>query len=146
MRFKKFYETYQVDEKLITFANKAYPKSGNLLILAGGAGSGKGFILKNLVGLEGKVFNVDDLKSTALKAPKLIKRVEKEFGTDISKLNLTKGDDVAKLHELIGSELNLPKKAQQVFFRSMFFSGAREKPNILSDRDWETSSPFVRLV
>ena len=49
MRFKKFYETQQVDEKLITFANKAYPKSGNLLILAGGAGSGKGFILKELI-------------------------------------------------------------------------------------------------
>ncbi len=133
MRFKKFYETQQVDEKLITFANKAYPKSGNLLILAGGAGSGKGFILKELIGLEGKVFDVDDLKSKALKAPKLNKKVQDEFGVDLSKINLLKGDDVAKLHDIIGKELNLSNKAQHAFFRSMFYSGAKEKPNVIFD-------------
>ena len=114
MRFKKFYETQQVDEKLITFANKAYPRSGNLLILAGGAGSGKGFILKELIGLEGKVFDVDDLKSKALKAPKLNKKVQDEFGVDLSKMNLLKGDDVAKLHDIIGKELNLSNKASSL--------------------------------
>jgi len=29
-------------EKLITFGGKAYPKFGNVVILAGGGGSGKG--------------------------------------------------------------------------------------------------------
>ena len=37
-------------EKLITFANKAYPKFGNVIIMAGGAGSGKGFVKDKLVG------------------------------------------------------------------------------------------------
>ena len=31
-------------EKLITFGGKAYPKFGNVVIMAGGAGSGKGFV------------------------------------------------------------------------------------------------------
>ena len=149
MRFKKFYETQQVDEKLITFANKAYPRSGNLLILAGGAGSGKGCVLKELIGLEGKVFDVDDLKSKALKAPKLNKKVQDEFGVDLSKINLLKGDDVSKLHDIIGRELNLPSKAQQVFFKSMFYSGAKEKPNVIFDvtlKDLQKLDNITRLA
>ena len=34
----------QLQEALITFGGKPYPKFGNIVILAGGAGSGKGFI------------------------------------------------------------------------------------------------------
>jgi len=123
----------QLDEKLITFAKKAYPKSGNLLILAGGAGSGKGFILNNLVGLEGKVFNVDDLKSLAIKTPKIISRVKKEFDVDISKLQLTKGEDVAKLHDIIGTEMNLANKQQIRFFANALFQRADLKPNVIFD-------------
>ena len=149
MRFKKFYETNQVDEKLITFANKAYPRSGNLLILAGGAGSGKGFVLKELIGLEGKVFDVDDLKSKALRAPKLNKKVQDEFGVDLSKIDLLKGDDVAKLHDIIGKELNLPNKAQQAFFKSMFYSGDKDKPNVIFDvtlKDLQKLDNITRLA
>ena len=123
----------QLDEKLITFAKKAYPKSGNLLILAGGAGSGKGFILNNLVGLEGKVFNVDDLKSLAIKTPKIISRVKKEFDVDISKLKLTKGEDVAKLHDIIGTEMNLANKQQIRFFANALFQRDDLKPNVIFD-------------
>jgi hypothetical protein len=123
----------QLDEKLITFAKKAYPKTGNLLILAGGAGSGKGFILDNLIGLEGKVFNVDDLKSLAIKTPKIISRVKKEFDVDISKLQLTKGEDVAKLHDIIGTEMNLANKQQIRFFANALFQRADLKPNVIFD-------------
>lgn len=56
-------------EKLITFGGEAYPKFGNIVLMAGGAGSGKGFVLSNLVGLEGKVFDVDELKTLASKTP-----------------------------------------------------------------------------
>ena len=44
-------EQYEVLlEKLITFGGKAYPKFGNIVIMAGGAGSGKGFVKDKLVG------------------------------------------------------------------------------------------------
>ena len=45
-------------EALITFGGKAYPKFGNVVIMAGGAGSGKGFVKDNLVGIEGFTFDV----------------------------------------------------------------------------------------
>ena len=60
-------------EKLITFGGKAYPKFGNIVIMAGGAGSGKGFVLNKLVGVEGKVFDVDELKRLASKTPAISK-------------------------------------------------------------------------
>jgi hypothetical protein len=60
-RFKHFLqEEYQeLVEKLITFGNQAYPKFGTVVIMAGGAGSGKGFVKGQLLGLEGFTFDVD---------------------------------------------------------------------------------------
>ena len=48
-------------EALITFGGQAYPKFGNVVIMAGGAGSGKGFVKDKLVGVEGFTFDVDAL-------------------------------------------------------------------------------------
>lgn len=56
--FKRF-----LNEALITFNKKAYPKFGQVVIMAGGAGSGKGFVKDKLVGVEGMVFDVDELMS-----------------------------------------------------------------------------------
>jgi hypothetical protein len=139
----------QLDEKLITFANKAYPKEGHALILAGGAGSGKGFVLKNLVGLEGKTFDVDALKTLVLKAPKLKQKVKDEMGVDLDKINLTKGKDVGKLHQIVGDILKFPNKAQQVFFTQLMTKPALEKPNIIFDvtlKDLRKLDNITRLV
>lgn len=59
--FKEYLtEEYElIMEKLITFGGKAYPRSGNIVIMAGGAGSGKGFVKDRLIGLEGYTFDVD---------------------------------------------------------------------------------------
>jgi hypothetical protein len=63
-------------EKLITFGGQAYPNFGNVVIMAGGAGSGKGFVKDNLVGMEGFVFDVDELKTLAAKTPMIIKKIK----------------------------------------------------------------------
>lgn len=44
-------------------SRSASKKENNVLILAGGAGSGKSFVLSKIIDFEGKLFNVDDLKS-----------------------------------------------------------------------------------
>src|SRR6056300_1642925 len=95
-------------EKLITFGGQAYPKFGNIVIMAGGAGSGKGFVKDKLVGIEGKVFDVDELKTLAAKTPAIRKKVKDEFGVDLENLaaNLKEPENVAKLHEIIGDALN----------------------------------------
>lgn len=122
-------------EKLITFGGKAYPKFGNVVIMAGGAGSGKGFVKDNLVGLEGKVFDVDALKLAASKAPKIIAKIKAETGEDLSKIgaNLKSAKNVGKLHSIIGDTLKLPDKKQAAFFKSVFSSAPERKPNIIFD-------------
>lgn len=122
----------QLMEKLITFG-KAYPKSGNVVILAGGAGSGKGFIKDKLLGIEGYTFDVDNLKLLALKSPKIIQKVKKEFGRDITKLSLKNPKDVSMLHDLIGSQLNIPNKKQAAIFSSILTTSSHEKPNLIFD-------------
>lgn len=122
-------------EKLITFGGKAYPRFGNVVIMAGGAGSGKGFIKDKLVGIEGKTFDVDELKKMAAAAPMITKRVKKELGVDLDKLaaNLKKPENVSKLHEIIGDYLSLDKKQLKAFYTSVFSAAPDRKPNIIFD-------------
>lgn len=122
-------------EKLITFGGKAYPKFGNIVIMAGGAGSGKGFVKDKLVGLEGRTFDVDELKTLAAKTPFIQKRVKAEFGVDLGDLakDLKNPENVAKLHEIIGDALRLPDKRMQAFYASVLTAADDRKPNIIFD-------------
>lgn len=129
-------EQYEVLlEKLITFGGQAYPKFGNIVIMAGGAGSGKGFVKDKLVGIEGKVFDVDELKTLASKTPAIRKKVKAEFGVDLEALSkdLKNPDNVAKLHEIIGDALRLPDKRMQAFYTSVLTAADDRKPNIIFD-------------
>lgn len=122
-------------EKLITFGGQAYPKFGNIIIMAGGAGSGKGFVKDNLVGAEGKVFDVDELKTLAAKTPAIRKKVKDELGVDLENLSkdLKKPENVAKLHEIIGEYLNLDDKKLKTFYTSVLTAPDERKPNIIFD-------------
>ena len=122
-------------EKLITFGGQAYPKFGNIIIMAGGAGSGKGFVKDKLVGAEGKVFDVDELKTLASKAPRIIKRIKDELGTDLTKLasNLKDPENVGKLHGIMGDYLNLDSKVKKAMYTSIFAADPDRKPNIIFD-------------
>ena len=122
-------------EKLITFGGKAYPKFGNVVIMAGGAGSGKGFVLGNLVGIEGKVFDVDELKTLASKTPVIRKKVKDELGVDLEKLagNLKDPENVGKLHGIIGDYLNLDDKVKGNLYQSVLLADPKRKPNLIFD-------------
>ncbi len=48
-------------EKLIGIGGENFPKFNQIVFLAGGAGSGKGYILHNLLGIEGKILDVDEI-------------------------------------------------------------------------------------
>lgn len=122
-------------EKLITFGGKAYPKFGNVVIMAGGAGSGKGFVLSNLVGLEGKVMDVDELKTAASKSPLIRKRVKAETGMDIEKIasDLKNPKNVGKLHDIIANVLQLDTLKQKVLMRGILGAAPDRKPNLVFD-------------
>ena len=138
-------------EKLITFGGKAYPKFGNIVIMAGGAGSGKGFVKDELVGIEGRVFDVDDLKLLAAKSPIIRKRVMDEFGVDLEKLSgeLKNPENVSKLHEIIGIAMNLPDRRMRAFYASVLTAADDRKPNIIFDvtlKDLEKLQNITRQV
>jgi len=134
-------------EKLITFGGKAYPKFGHVLIMAGGAGSGKGFIQQNLIGLEGKSFDPDELKKLAGKSPLINKRVKDEFGVDLKDLGskLKVPENVSKLHEIIGDALNLPNRKQAAFFASVMSADPERKPNIIFDTTLKDATKLQKL-
>jgi hypothetical protein len=135
-------------EKLITFGGQAYPKFGNIVIMAGGAGSGKGFILDKLVGVEGKVFDVDQLKTLAAKTPAIQKRVKDELGVDILKLSqdLRNPENVGKLHDIIGTYLGTDKSKEKIFYRSVLTAPADRKPNIIFDMTFKELSKLEKVA
>ena len=151
--FKFFSEEVLVEqaemlmEKLITFGGKAYPKFGNVVIMAGGAGSGKGFVQSNLIGMEGKSFDPDALKKLAGKSPLINKRVKDEFGVDLKDLGakLKVPENVSKLHAIIGDALNLPNRKESAFFASVMSAAADRKPNIIFDTTLKDAGKLQKL-
>ncbi len=135
-------------EKLITFGGKAYPKFGNIVVMAGGAGSGKGFVLSKLVGVEGKVFDVDELKRLASKTPAIQRRVKKDLGVDIEALgkDLKNPENVSKLHDIIANFLGADKGKERMFYRSVLTSPADRKPNIIFDMTFKELSKLEKVA
>lgn len=153
LSFEKFMtEEYgELSEKLITFAKQAYPKFGNILILAGGAGSGKGFIKDKLVGMEGFTFDVDALKTLAAKTPAIAKKVKDELGVDLAALagNLKNDENVGKLHGIIGDYLDLDGNRLKALYASILTSDPERKPNIIFDvtlKDLQKLEKITRKV
>lgn len=143
MSFKQFKQ--DLNEVLITLGNKAYPKFGNIVILAGGAGSGKGYVQENLLGIEGKVLDVDALKKLAMSAPGIIKAVKAKYGKDISKFNLARPDDVKELHAIV-KDMNLADNKNKALFASILAGDPDRKPNIIFDVTLDSFAKFKKIT
>lgn len=88
-------EVVDLQEKQILF--NGGKKYGQIVFLAGGAGSGKGFAIKNfLQGNEFKIRDVDEWKKAFLKLNK-----ERGRFPEIADLNLRNTKDVFKLHQYV---------------------------------------------
>lgn len=132
--FKSFCEqVLELDEALVTFGKKAYPKFGQIVILAGGAGSGKGFVLSNLLGIEGNVLDVDALKALAIGSDKLATRVKDETGVDLKNLDLREPENVKVLHNILADVYGITKSNQKRVFSSAMAAPEDRKPNLIFD-------------
>lgn len=132
--FKEFLSEKKVLlEKLITFGGQAYPKFGQILILAGGAGSGKGFVLDKLVGIEGNVLDVDALKALAIGSTKFSQRVKSELGVDIKELKLDNPENVSTIREILADIYGITKRNEQRVFSSVITAHPDRKPNLIFD-------------
>lgn len=126
-------EQEQLDEVLITFGKKAYPKFGNVVILAGGAASGKGFVVSNLLGIEGRTFNVDLMKEFVTASTIFAARIKKETGVDLKKLDINNAEDANIAHEIIVSLFKVNKTYRKLFLKSILLSDPSRKPNLIFD-------------
>ena len=122
-------EYQQLDEKLIIVGNgKRY---GQIMFLAGGAGSGKGFAITNfLEGDKFKVRDVDEWKKGLLRINSLKKK-----WPEIKGLNLREPKDVYKLHMFV-KEKGIKDKTLDKMLGDARQTGAAKKgtlPNILFD-------------
>lgn len=140
------YTSTELLEKLITFGNKAYPKFGQVVILAGGAGSGKGFVLSNLLGIEGNVFDVDAIKELALKSDKLAQMVKDKTGHDIKGLSLKDPKNVFLLHSVLDGEMNIIDKRAKAKFASILTTPEDRKPNLIFDVTLKNMRKLVEVT
>ncbi len=122
----------EVVNETVSFAGKMYPKFGNVVLLVGGGGSGKGFAFNNVIGIEGKKFDVDELKRLSLKTTKLKNLIQKEIGKDPKDIDLKNPEDVGAMHLAI-AELGVDSKSKQSFYSSVYLSHPDRKPNIIYD-------------
>jgi hypothetical protein len=132
MKFKNLLFENELNEVLITVGNRPYPLSGNVVILAGGAGSGKGFIKDKLLAIEGINVNVDDIKELSLKSELIKARALSDYKIDLSKMNLRNPEDVTHLHSLL-SDMKILDKEKRVLYTSILSGDQKSKPNIIFD-------------
>lgn len=125
-------EQKMLSEALIILGTTAYPKFNQIVIMAGGSGSGKGFVVNNLLAVEGKIFDVDALKALAIKMPILRKRIKEQFGLNVDTINMRDPKQTAQLHDVM-SQIGIKDAQQQAFMKSVVGAAKDRKPNLIFD-------------
>lgn len=95
--------------------------------------SGKGFQLDKLLGIEGKVFDVDHLKMLAINSTKFAQKVKDETGEDLKTFDMKVPANVGKIHELLSDVYNIPNKHQQTIFADILTKPKDRLPNLIFD-------------
>lgn len=137
-----------LEEALIQLANQKDSHFGQVVILAGGAGSGKGTILKNLLDIKGKVFDVDELKSWMTRIPEWRKELQKALpGVDLDAKNfLSTPENVAAAHNVAKNVLGIEGRQKKVIFDSIALADPTRKPNMIFDVTLKEIRKFDDIV
>ena len=121
--YTQFKTTVPLEEKLIVYGGGK--KYGQVVFLAGGAGSGKGFASEKFMQKElFKVRDVDEWKKTFLKLSSTIKKY-----SELKGLNLRNPDDVFKLHKAV-KKMGIKGRSLQLLLRDV---RPDRLPNIMFD-------------
>lgn len=128
---KLFEKVTSLLEKLIVVNKGA--KNGQVVFLAGGGASGKGFVTSAFMDINSyKKFDVDEFKAMLIK-------LHKAKGGELGNLNLKNPDHVAQLHQYVKSK-GLEDKALNAFFNSI--DASHGLPNILFDITFKDAKNF----
>ena len=123
LTFLQFLAEQYLEEKLIMYnQGKRY---GQIVFLAGGAGSGKGFAIRNFMEKEKfKVRDVDEWKRAFMKMADLQGKYP-----EIKGLNLKNSNDVAKIHMFV-KKMGIKDKTIDLMLAD---ANSRHLPNIMFD-------------
>lgn len=123
LNYTQFKTAVPLEEKLIVYGGGK--KYGQIVFLAGGAGSGKGFASEKFMQKElFKVRDVDEWKKTFLKLSSTIKKY-----SELKGLNLRNPDDVFKLHMAV-KKMGIKGRSLQLLLRDV---RPDRLPNIMFD-------------
>jgi hypothetical protein len=134
-----------VSEALITFGGKTYPDFGQVVIVAGGSGSGKGFVIDNLFGITGKRYDVDYLKTEVQKNKAIREELSQRFGVSESVFDLKTDDDVKTVHELMKMS-GLKQKYEANIFTMARNADIDKKPNLIFDKTCGNISDILDII
>lgn len=137
-----FKEYLELNEDLITFGKKAYPKFGNAIILAGGAGSGKGFVIEQLFGIEARVIDTDDLKKKAIESTSHLKNALLKY-SKIQNHNLKNPEHTTDIHAAV-KQIGIEKKQKDSIKNAL--QSATYLPNIIIDTTLSSFEKFEETV
>ena len=136
LTFSQFLAEQYLEEKLIMYnQGKRY---GQIVFLAGGAGSGKGFAIKNFMeGDKFKIRDVDEWKKAFMKLADT-----KGAHPEIKGLKLSNPKDVYKLHMFVKRK-GIKDKTLDLLLRD---ANARHLPNIMFDITMKDASDIGDVI
>jgi len=143
----KFTEIMILNEKLI-LPNKG-AKTGQVLFLVGGGGSGKGYALNNMIRAENyKIINVDDIKNLIVQAN--IKNKPLSFVPKHHRniKDLKDPENVAEIHAYVALDAKLDKKRLNTFKKSLEQTSTNKKelPNVCFDITLRDESKLYSII
>lgn len=132
-------ESVLEEGSVVTFGGKSYPKNGWAVCLAGGPGSGKGFVSSQYFLLDYKSFDVDELKQKFNKAIKDPKSSFRKY-SDKDNYDLSNPQDVSDLHSIV--KQNKWNDKQQF----AFFNSGESLPNVLFDVTGDDVNKLIKYA
>ena len=136
LTFLQFLAEKYLEEKLILYnQGKRY---GQIVFLAGGAGSGKGFAIRNF--MEKEKFKVRDVDAWKEAFMKLADATDKY--PEIKGLSLKKPRDVAKIHQFV-KDKGIKEKSLDLLLRDV---NVRNAPNVIFDITMKDTSNIDAVI
>lgn len=147
-------EELLTEGKVVTFDGKTNPSDGWIVVMAGGSGSGKGFVFDTLVPFHGKKLDPDELKPYVIKTSEIIG--DKIVFKDGSEINLedagiyppydmSNPDFVSLIHTHPLTK-RLKKQQKDTLYRAASTSDASRRPNIIFDTTLDELSKIEAIV
>ena len=127
------------ENKVITFSgDKVYPRFGWCVILSGGTGSGKGFVINKQLPIDGKVMNVDHYNKLYFQG------VTRKKINDPRVYDMSNGADVEAIHGKV------KERGWKGIERENFFNGCKNTndrlPNVIFDITGKSISDIEEIL